>query len=277
MKYRLSLIVLLLLSAMLFFGCGADGSQEDENVWVIAEEISYDAEGEVTARDVYAYEESQRQYCISHYNQGNIQTGYTDVVLTKDGTRKTETYHFIDESLGVIQYDYAYREDGKPLSRRMIHSAGDEKSEEKELIWQWNQDGTAAEVLENDVLAYVEEYDEQGREKCSYNDAYETLYTYSEQKMILRTSYTDDSRVEYVVHNYDAQGREIETLNYEIHGGDSDQAYDEIYTEENLTARAIFEYDDDGHSYTVTYYIDDGKCRIQWSEHVICKPLHEMC
>ena len=68
-----------------------------------------------------------------------------------------------------------------------------------------------------------------------------------------------------MVQTYDAQGRTIETLNYEL---DEDRPY----TEEDIVAHSTCEYDEDGHSYVVTSVYEYGTFSIQF----IYKPLSEL-
>ena len=258
---RNRIMIALLLGMLLFGGCTAN-TQQAEETWVKAEQITYDENGDITNRQVYEYDGSERNFRAHLFNGDNEEYGYTDVVENKDGTERTETYYVGDNSAVFAQTEYAYREDGKPLSEKQIAGNG---TVTRERIWNWNDDGTAADVLENGEYSYTVEYDEQGREIRSYNDKYETVFTYEEQGKVLRTSYMDNTRVEYVVQTYDAQGRTIETLNYEL---DEDRAY----TEEDIAARSTCEYDEDGHSYVVTSVYEYGTFSIQF----IYKPLSEL-
>ena len=252
------MVVLLLIAAFVFSGCTATATKNNEEVWLLAEQITYDENGDISNRQVYEYDGSERNFRAHFFNSDNEEYGYTDVVQTKDGTRRTESYYVGDKNALFAQTDYAYREDGKPLSEKQIAGNG---TVARERIWEWNDDGTVAEVLENGVYSYTQEYDRQGREIRSYNEDYETVYTYSEQGKVLCTTYTNDTKVEYVVHNYDAQGRTIETLNYELNE-------DRPYTDEDIVARSTCEYEEDGHSYVVTSVYEYGT----FSIHFIYKP-----
>jgi len=71
------------------------------------------------------------------------------------------------------------------------------------------------------------------------------------------------------VHKYDAQGREIETLNYTL---DEDRNY----TEDDIVAKTVFEYDADGHSYRMSFSMDAGETQIKGSQRIIYMPLSEL-
>ena len=88
MRKRFVLLAILLLSVILFTGCASNAPQEDE-VWVQAEQIVFDDKDNVLNRMVYEYDGSERKYTIHHYNSKNEESGYTDVVQTKDGTRRS--------------------------------------------------------------------------------------------------------------------------------------------------------------------------------------------
>ena len=257
------MVVMLLITAFIFSGCTANTPKNDEVVWVIAEEITYDENDAQSYRKVYEYEGSERTYTIYHYNSKNEKSGYTNVERTKDGTGRTDTHYVYvsDKATVFVQTDYEYREDGRPLSQKNIMH----DTVMQERIWNWNEDGTVAQVIEDGVYLYTVEYDEQGREISSYNEEYETVFTYNDQGKVIRTAYTDKPKVEYVVHKYDAQGRTIETVNYEL---DEDRPY----TDDDMVAHSTCTYDADGHSYVVTSVYEYGS----FSIHFIYKPLSEL-
>ena len=262
MKHKWT-VVMLLMVALVFSGCTANTSKNDEVVWVVAEQITYDENGDQSNRMVYEYEGSERNYRAHHYNDNDEAYGYTDIVQSKDGTKRTETHYYGNDNALFVQTDYEYREDGKPLSQKNIMN----DTVMQERIWNWNEDGTVAQVIEDGVYLYTVEYDEQGREIGSYNEEYETVFTYNDQGKVIRTAYTDKPKVEYVVHKYDAQGRTIETVNYEL---DEDRPY----TDDDMVAHSTCTYDADGHSYvvTVTSVYEYGS----FSIHYIYKPLSEL-
>ena len=253
------MIIMFFLAAILFFGCTA--TQSNEEVWVQAEQIVFDGKDNVLNRMVYEYDGSERKYTIHHYNSKNEESGYTDVVQTKDGTRRTETHYISDNDALFVQTDYEYREDGKPLSQKNIMR----DTITQERIWNWNADGTVANVMEDGVYRYTVEYDEQNRQTRSYNESYETTFTYSDHGKVLCTTYSGYTRVEYVVHKYDEQGRTIETINYEL---DEDRPY----TDDDIVSQSTCTYDEDGHSYVVSYVSSGDPYHI----HFIYKPLSEM-
>ena len=267
MKQRMmKLIAFCMVGMMTLTGCVASLPQSDEDVWVLAEQITYDENGNVSNRAVYEYDGSERKYRVCHYNSKNEAYGTTEVVQTKDGTKRTETHYYGEGNASFVQMDYEYRKDGKPLSQKNI--AGD-ASVTQERIWNWNADGTVAEVLEDGVYRYTIEYDDQGRENRSYNEEYETTYTYDAQGKVLRTSYTNKPNVEYVVQKYDAQGRTIETVNYALD-------VDRPYTDEDIAAKSECAYDEDGHSYVVTSAYNHETEQTLGQIHFIYKPLREM-
>lgn len=260
MKHKLLGIILIFACMLCIFGCSAEPLQANEDVWVIAEELSYDENDEVTSRNVYTYKD-RYNYRIERYS-GDRLTSYTDMTQSKDGTQKTDKTYNEERLISTTEYEYD--KNGKALSYTLTHDHGSTKRERH-----WSTDGKTVEVLDNGVYLWTEEYDEQGREIRSYGENYETVYTYADGEKILRTSYTNNTSVEYVVHKYDAQGREIETLNYTL---DEDRTY----TEDDIVARTVFEYDADGHSYRISFSMDAGETQIKGSQRIIYKPLSEL-
>jgi hypothetical protein len=264
--HRISWLVLLLLCTVLFFGCTADTQQANDNVWVLAEQINYDENGDMTNRNVYAYHDNARNFQVHYFNRDNEEYGYTDVVENEDGTKRTETYFVGDNTTVFGQTEYTYHDTGKQLSEKQIAANG---SVSRERIWNWNADSTVAEILEDGGYLYTQEYDEQGREIRSYNEKYETVCTYADQETVRRTTYTDNTRVEYTVIQYDTKGRVIETMDYML---DTDRTY----TDEDLVSKSTCVYDEDGYSYVVSFMYDHGTTKTIGEMHFIYKPLSEV-
>ena len=254
-------MILLLLCMVLFSGCGADTLENDEDIWVIAEEISYNEQGEATIRNVYTYED-QYNYRIDN-SEGERSPRYKEVTQSKDGRQKTEAWYSEKELL--IATEYQYDKHGRLLSERTEDMGGGER----EYLWNWNADGTIAEVYSDDQLIRTETYDAQGRKIYSVDAQSETEITYTEQERVLRGAALDGSRTDYVVNKYDEQQRIVETYNYLVYGT-------EPYTEEDLTAYTAITYEEDGHSYWLHGTFDDGEVRMESATHVIYKPLSEM-
>jgi len=86
MKHKLLGIILILVCILCIFGCSVEPPQANEDVWVIAEELSYDENDEVTSRNVYTYKD-RYNYRIERYS-GDRLTSYTDMTQSKDELKK---------------------------------------------------------------------------------------------------------------------------------------------------------------------------------------------
>lgn len=259
------LLLLLLLGSVLFFGCSADELQKDESIWVITEEISYDEAERVTNRKIYQYEDDPYHYRCTYYDGETILT-YTDVTQSKNGKTRTEKTYQDEQLLSTEVYQYDI--DGKEVSCEISFADGNTKRE-----WHWSKDGRTVEITDDGMYLWSEEYDAQGRKIRSYGEDYETVYTYGEQETVLCTTYSNENRVEYVVHQYDEQGRVTETCNYEL--DTYEQEKPRPYTETDLIARTVFVYETDGHSYWMQSDYNDGTVQMESQTHVIYKPLEE--
>lgn len=255
------LVLILLLGSVFFFGCSNRDVQEEEMILVMAEEISYSETGDITLRKVYQYDGDPYHYRCENYDGDRLLT-YTEVAQSEDGRTWTEKTYQGEQLLSTEIYQYDA--DGKEQRCEMVFTDGSTNRE-----WHWSKDGKTVEITDDGIYLWTEEYDAQDRKVRSYGDDYETVYTYENQKKTVCTTYPDEERIEYVVHQYDAQGRVIESSNYELEGN-------RPYTENDLIARAIFEYEADEHSYWMQSAYDDGDIQIVNATHVIYKPLEEV-
>lgn len=256
------LAILLFLSIAFFGGCGAETTQNSEDVWVIAEEISYNENGDATIRNVYEYQENQYNYRRANY-EGERTPYYTEVTQSKDGKARTEkTYR---DDTWITTLEQRYDKDGRILSEILTRFDGEEDKTE----WKWSKNNTVAQKYIDGILVATEEYDEQGRKVYSIDNESETEIIYTEQERILRASFLDGSQSFYVVNKYDEQNRVIEIYNYTVNGAAS-------YSEEDMTAYSMITYDEDEHSYWVKAEYNDGEVQMKSSMHVIYKPLSEM-
>jgi len=247
------MIICVVLLCMIT-GCGNDAAvnenavEQEEPVWVITEQRSYDAEGNLQSSSIWQYTEDENHYRVESYNKDNELTGYSEVSQNKDATQ-TVKKNYLADGTEVGTFTETFDSEGKLLSSVSEPING----QSKESIRKWSVDGRRAEVFTKNangetVLMNTLEYDDQNRIVRETDGQSEAVYSYEDGKRIIRSEMA--GYVYYMVHYYDAQNRMIETRDYKV-PGDGD------YTEDNLISRSICIYKEDGHSLTHEYHIRD--------------------
>ncbi|MBE6112943.1 MAG: hypothetical protein E7195_08025 [Peptococcaceae bacterium] len=250
---RVWMIICVVLLCMIT-GCGNDAAvnenavEQEEPVWVITEQRSYDAEGNLQSSSIWQYTEDENHYRVESYNKDNELTGYSEVSQNKDATQ-TVKKNYLADGTEVGTFTETFDSEGKLLSSVSEPING----QSKESIRKWSVDGRRAEVFTKNangetVLMNTLEYDDQNRIVRETDGQSEAVYSYEDGKRIIRSEMA--GYVYYMVHYYDAQNRMIETRDYKV-PGDGD------YTEDNLISRSICIYKEDGHSLTHEYHIRD--------------------
>lgn len=244
-------------------------AENDEPVWVMTAQTSYDAYGNVRNRQSYQYRENQYNFRSETYNEHDKLTGFTEISQNEDGTEKI-TKHYLADGTEASVAVQTLRPDGKLLKEKT--DIYDGRSHEQ--VWEWNRDGTKAEVYAvidgQKQFVGTREYDKENRLICEKTDSSETVYTYEEGKTTLRSD-MGLPYIYYVVRFYDEQGRLTETRDYKDFDGGS-------YTEDDLVSYGIQTYKEDGHSLVNKYYILDEVTgeELTGSVEVIYRPLAEV-
>ncbi len=250
---RIWIIICAVLLCVLT-GCGnnaavnENAAEKEEAVWVITEQRSYDAEGNLQSSSIWQYTGDENHYRVESYNKDNELTGYSEVSQNKDATEKIKKNYLADGTV-VGVFTETFDSEGKLLSS--ISEKIDGQS--KETVQKWSRDGKCAEVFAENangetVLVTTLEYDEQNRIVRETDGKSETVYMYEDGKRIIRSKTA--GYVYYMVHYYDEQNRMMETRDYKVFG-------DGDYTEDDLISRSICTYKEDGHSVTEEYYFKD--------------------
>lgn len=250
---RIWITICVVLLCMLT-GCGNDAAvnenavEKEAPVWVITEQRSYDAEGNLQSSSIWQYTEDENHYRVESYNKDNELTGYSEVSQNKDATR-TIKKNYLADGTEAGTFTETFDAEGKLLSTVSEQIGG----QSKETIQKWSKDGKHAEVFTENangetVLVNTLEYDDQNRIVRVTDEQSETVYIYEDGKRIIRSEMA--GYVYYMVYDYDEQNRMVETRDYKVSGeGD--------YTEDNLVSRSICTYKEDGHSVTQEYYFKD--------------------
>lgn len=245
------MIICVVLLCMMT-GCGNDAAvnenamEQEEPVWVITEEVSYDENKELLSRVVYQYEKDEYNYRVDSYNAFGELIGYT---VQEGDARKTIKSNYMETNRLAVQTVSEFDVDGRLLSKEQKRMEGTAVKQ----VWNWNDDKTFAEVISTDekgnvIEKWTEEYDNENRILREKTEQSETTYTYEDNKTISRSDM--DGSVYYIVRYYDEQGRLIESRDYnDSDGGD--------YTEEDMVIHSIQKYKEDGHSLTHEYHIWD--------------------
>lgn len=250
-RFWITICVVLLC---MLTGCGNDAAvnenavEKEEPVWVMIEQRSYDAEGNLQSSSIWQYTEDENHYRVESYNKDNELTGYSEVSQNKDATQ-TVKKNYLADGTEVGTFTETFDSEGRLLSSISEPING----QSKETIRKWSKDGRCAEVFTENaggetVLVNTLEYDDQNRIVRETDGQSETVYSYEDGKKIIRSKMA--GYVYYMVHYYDAQNRMVETRDYKV-SGDGD------YTEDNLISRSICTYKEDGHSVTQEYYFKD--------------------
>lgn len=248
-RFWMTICVVLLC---MMTGCGNDAAvnenamEQEEPVWVITEEVSYDENKELLSRVVYQYEKDEYNYRVDSYNAFGELIGYT---VQEGDARKTIKSNYMETNRLAVQTVSEFDVDGRLLSKEQKRMEGTAVKQ----VWNWNDDKTFAEVISTDekgnvIEKWTEEYDNENRILREKTEQSETTYTYEDNKTISRSDM--DGSVYYIVRYYDEQGRLIESRDYnDSDGGD--------YTEEDMVIHSIQKYKEDGHSLTHEYHIWD--------------------
>ena len=95
-------IMLLAIMLILTTGCENEAqkselsAERDEPVWVMTEQISYDANGNVLNRQSYLYKENQYNFRSETYNEHDKLTGYAEISQNEKGTEKITKHYLAD-------------------------------------------------------------------------------------------------------------------------------------------------------------------------------------
>ena len=248
-RFWMTICVVLLC---MMSGCGNDAAvnenamEQEEPVWVITEQVSYDENKELLSRVVYQYEKDEYNYRVDSYNAFGELIGYT---VQEGDARKTIKSNYMETNRLAVQTVSEFDVDGCLLSKEQKRMEGTAVKQ----VWNWNDDKTFAEVISTDekgnvIEKWTEEYDNENRILREKTEQSETTYTYEANKTISRSDM--GGSVYYIVRYYDEQGRLIERRDYnDSDGGD--------YTEEDMVIHSIQKYKEDGHSLTHEYHIWD--------------------
>ena len=233
-------------------GCGNDAAvnenavEQEQPVWVITEQVSYDENKELLSRAVYQYGKDEYNYRVDSYNALGELIAYT---VQEGDERKTIKSNYMETNRLAGQTVSEFDADGRLLSKEQKRMEGTAVKQ----VWNWNDDKTFADVVSTDekgnvIETWTEEYDNANRILCEKTERSETTYTYEDNKTISQSDM--GGYVYYIVRYYDDQGRLIESRDYnDSDGGD--------YTEDDLVMHSIQKYKEDGHSLTHEYRIWD--------------------
>ena len=233
-------------------GCGNDAAvnenavEQEQPVWVITEQVSYDENKELLSRAVYQYGKDEYNYRVDSYNALGELIAYT---VQEGDERKTIKSNYMETNRLAGQTVSEFDADGRLLSKEQKRMEGATVKQ----VWNWNDDKTFADVVSTDekgnvIETWTEEYDNANRILCEKTERSETTYTYEDNKTISQSDM--GGYVYYIVRYYDDQGRLIESRDYnDSDGGD--------YTEDDLVMHSIQKYKEDGHSLTHEYRIWD--------------------
>ncbi len=254
-RFGVFLCVMLLL---MISGCSQEDTLmiEDEGpVWVITEVVSYDSDDNVETRTTYEYDGDANHYRMSSYHPYEYMILYHDITESNDG-KKYINKAYLPDGTEVSVNTKTFRDDGKPLSDIDESIEGNYT---RSTTWQWNQDGTKADIyftsdLANDMASEpvnigTIEYDDQNRKIREVMNDVETTYINEDQKITMWTDFNARNRYA-IVRYYDEQDRLVEVYDYRVN-------HDGNYTDDDLVIYTKQTYKEDGHSMTVEYWTKD--------------------
>lgn len=238
-------------------------TKEDDGKWVESAYTTYDEKSQVTGHGIYEYDDKGELIHITRYNaDGSL--GIEQEWLSPDAKGNyTVMKSYFGGDLDLV-ITYTYREDGKKVVSD-IEERPDEATVKSE--YNWSDDDRQVMISKygaNDSpTGYLSKtYDSKGRLTLYINysysdqDVYKTSYTYTDDQTIevewIEVGQVPTGGITSIVTDKDDQGRDSETRIYCT----IDQ---EPYTEEDLTQRMVYDYEEDGHSHKKTIYNDAGE------------------